>query len=81
MPYFRVLQLACLLCLQDKCFQYWPLEDSVTYGDYTVEIKGDTLCDTFSLRDLVLTYGQVGSRSIFSPPPPALAVDLMWIYK
>ncbi|XP_031417532.1 receptor-type tyrosine-protein phosphatase epsilon isoform X3 [Clupea harengus] len=43
---------------QDKCFQYWPLEDSVTYGDYTVEIKGDTLCDTFSLRDLVLTYGQ-----------------------
>ncbi|KAG7492666.1 hypothetical protein MATL_G00016670 [Megalops atlanticus] len=42
---------------QDKCFQYWPTEDSVTYGDYTVEIKSDTLCDTFSLRDLVLTYG------------------------
>ncbi|XDV44114.1 hypothetical protein PO909_012451 [Leuciscus waleckii] len=42
---------------QDKCFQYWPTEDSVTYGDFTVEIKGDTLCETFSLRDLVLTYG------------------------
>ncbi|XP_062858967.1 receptor-type tyrosine-protein phosphatase epsilon isoform X2 [Trichomycterus rosablanca] len=42
---------------QDKCFQYWPLEDSVKYGDYTVEIKADTQCDdTFSLRDLVLTY-------------------------
>ncbi|KAG7462996.1 hypothetical protein MATL_G00190700 [Megalops atlanticus] len=41
---------------QDKCFQYWPTEGSVTYGDYCVEIKGDTLCDTFSLRDLVLTY-------------------------
>uniref|UniRef100_A0A672LYA8 protein-tyrosine-phosphatase n=1 Tax=Sinocyclocheilus grahami TaxID=75366 RepID=A0A672LYA8_SINGR len=42
---------------QDKCFQYWPTEDSVTYGDFTVEMKGDTLCDTFSLRDLLLTYG------------------------
>ncbi|RXN07035.1 receptor-type tyrosine- phosphatase epsilon-like isoform X3 [Labeo rohita] len=41
----------------DKCFQYWPTEDSVTYGEFTVEIKGDTLCDTFSLRDLLLTYG------------------------
>uniref|UniRef100_A0A665VD19 Receptor-type tyrosine-protein phosphatase epsilon n=1 Tax=Echeneis naucrates TaxID=173247 RepID=A0A665VD19_ECHNA len=41
---------------QDKCCQYWPTEDSVTYGDYTVELKGDTLCDTFSLRDLVLTF-------------------------
>ncbi|XP_036402791.1 receptor-type tyrosine-protein phosphatase epsilon-like isoform X4 [Megalops cyprinoides] len=41
---------------QDKCFQYWPTEGSVTYGDYCVEMKGDTLCDTFSLRDLVLTY-------------------------
>ncbi|KAM9463054.1 receptor-type tyrosine-protein phosphatase epsilon isoform 1-T3 [Clarias gariepinus] len=42
---------------QDKCYQYWPTEDSVKYGDYTVEIKADTQCDdTFSLRDLVLTY-------------------------
>uniref|UniRef100_A0A8B9K3T0 protein-tyrosine-phosphatase n=1 Tax=Astyanax mexicanus TaxID=7994 RepID=A0A8B9K3T0_ASTMX len=42
---------------QDKCFQYWPTEDSVKYGDYSVEIKADTQCDeTFSLRDLVLTH-------------------------
>ncbi|PWA21538.1 hypothetical protein CCH79_00003185, partial [Gambusia affinis] len=41
---------------QDKCCQYWPTEDSATYGDYTVELKGDTLCETFSLRDLVLTF-------------------------
>ncbi|KAG5830895.1 hypothetical protein ANANG_G00298040 [Anguilla anguilla] len=41
---------------QDKCFQYWPAEGTVTHGDYAVEIKGDTLCDSFSLRDLVLTY-------------------------
>ncbi|XP_056432720.1 receptor-type tyrosine-protein phosphatase epsilon-like isoform X2 [Gadus chalcogrammus] len=42
---------------QDKCLKYWPSEESVTYGDYTVEIKADTLCDAFSLKDLVLTYG------------------------
>uniref|UniRef100_A0A8C4NQY7 Receptor-type tyrosine-protein phosphatase n=2 Tax=Dicentrarchus labrax TaxID=13489 RepID=A0A8C4NQY7_DICLA len=41
---------------QDKCYQYWPTEDTITHGDYTVELKGDTLCDTFSLRDLVLTF-------------------------
>ncbi|XP_015202502.1 receptor-type tyrosine-protein phosphatase epsilon isoform X2 [Lepisosteus oculatus] len=41
---------------QDKCFQYWPPEGSVTYSDYTVEIKGETLVDTFSVRDFVLTY-------------------------
>ncbi|XP_070980531.1 receptor-type tyrosine-protein phosphatase epsilon isoform X4 [Oncorhynchus clarkii lewisi] len=43
--------------IDDKCFQYWPTEDSVTYGDYTVEMKGSTVCDSFSVRDLVLTYG------------------------
>ncbi|KAJ8352198.1 hypothetical protein SKAU_G00236740 [Synaphobranchus kaupii] len=40
----------------DKCFQYWPAEGTVTHGDYAVEMKADTLCDSFSLRDLVLTY-------------------------
>lgn len=49
--------ISCVL--QDKCFQYWPSENSVTYGDFSVEIKGDTLCDTFSLKDLLLTYGPV----------------------
>ena len=49
-----------LFFFQDKCCQYWPTEESVTYGDYTVELKGDTLCDTFSLRDLVLTFVPVG---------------------
>lgn len=44
------------VCVQDKCCQYWPAEETATYGDYTVELKGDTLCDTFSLRDLVLTF-------------------------
>uniref|UniRef100_A0A8C1XNM3 Receptor-type tyrosine-protein phosphatase epsilon n=1 Tax=Cyprinus carpio TaxID=7962 RepID=A0A8C1XNM3_CYPCA len=47
---------------QDKCLQYWPTEVSVTYGDFTVEIKGDMLCDAFSLRDLLLTYGLVSAH-------------------
>uniref|UniRef100_A0A667Y855 Receptor-type tyrosine-protein phosphatase n=1 Tax=Myripristis murdjan TaxID=586833 RepID=A0A667Y855_9TELE len=41
---------------QEKCFQYWPSEGSVTFGDYTLELTGDTQCDTFTLKDLVLTY-------------------------
>ncbi|TKS85741.1 Receptor-type tyrosine-protein phosphatase epsilon [Collichthys lucidus] len=41
---------------QEKCFQYWPSEGSVTFGDYSVELTGDTLCETFTLKDMVLTY-------------------------
>uniref|UniRef100_A0A8D0ALM5 Receptor-type tyrosine-protein phosphatase epsilon n=1 Tax=Sander lucioperca TaxID=283035 RepID=A0A8D0ALM5_SANLU len=41
---------------QEKCFQYWPSEGSVTFGDYTVELTGDALCETFTLKDMVLTY-------------------------
>lgn len=44
---------------QEKCFQYWPLEGSVTFGDYTVELTGDTQCETFTLKDMVLTYRPV----------------------
>uniref|UniRef100_A0A8B9K6F4 protein-tyrosine-phosphatase n=1 Tax=Astyanax mexicanus TaxID=7994 RepID=A0A8B9K6F4_ASTMX len=41
---------------QEKCVPYWPAEGSVSFGEYSVELKRDTLCDTFSLRDLLLTY-------------------------
>ncbi|RXM36007.1 Receptor-type tyrosine-protein phosphatase epsilon [Acipenser ruthenus] len=41
---------------QDKCFQYWPSEGSVTHGDWTVEIKGDARCDTCSVRDFMLSF-------------------------
>ncbi|XP_028460041.1 receptor-type tyrosine-protein phosphatase epsilon [Perca flavescens] len=41
---------------QEKCFQYWPSEGSVTFGDYTVELTGDAQCETFTLKDMVLTY-------------------------
>ncbi|XP_041124661.1 receptor-type tyrosine-protein phosphatase epsilon-like isoform X3 [Polyodon spathula] len=41
---------------QDKCFQYWPSEGSVTHGDWTVEIKGDVRCDTCSVRDFMLSF-------------------------
>ncbi|XP_041117349.1 receptor-type tyrosine-protein phosphatase epsilon-like isoform X4 [Polyodon spathula] len=41
---------------QEKCFLYWPSEGSVTHGDWTVEIKGDVRCDTFSVRDFMLSF-------------------------
>ncbi|XP_028982815.1 receptor-type tyrosine-protein phosphatase epsilon-like isoform X2 [Betta splendens] len=41
---------------QEKCFQYWPSEGSVTFGDYTVELTGETPCETFTLKDMVVTH-------------------------
>uniref|UniRef100_A0A7N6A887 protein-tyrosine-phosphatase n=1 Tax=Anabas testudineus TaxID=64144 RepID=A0A7N6A887_ANATE len=41
---------------QEKCFQYWPSEGSIAFGDYTVELTGDTQCETFTLKDMVVTY-------------------------
>ncbi|XP_068113435.1 receptor-type tyrosine-protein phosphatase epsilon isoform X1 [Hyperolius riggenbachi] len=43
---------------QDKCCLYWPSEGSVTYGDITIESKGDRLLDTISIRDFVVTSSQ-----------------------
>ncbi|XP_061693781.1 receptor-type tyrosine-protein phosphatase epsilon-like [Syngnathoides biaculeatus] len=40
---------------QEKSFQYWPSEGSVAFGDYTVELSGDSRGETFTLKDLVLT--------------------------
>ncbi|XP_035185744.1 receptor-type tyrosine-protein phosphatase epsilon isoform X2 [Oxyura jamaicensis] len=43
---------------QEKCFQYWPSEGSVTHGDINVEIKNDSLLDAISVRDFIVTYNQ-----------------------
>ncbi|XP_064370450.1 receptor-type tyrosine-protein phosphatase epsilon isoform X1 [Dromaius novaehollandiae] len=43
---------------QEKCFQYWPSEGSVTHGEITVEIKNDSLLDAISVRDFIVTYNQ-----------------------
>ncbi|XP_053365745.1 protein tyrosine phosphatase receptor type Eb isoform X1 [Clarias gariepinus] len=41
---------------QEKCVRYWPAEGNIFFGEYNVELKRDTLYETFSLRDLMLTY-------------------------
>uniref|UniRef100_A0A8C2ISE1 protein-tyrosine-phosphatase n=1 Tax=Cyprinus carpio TaxID=7962 RepID=A0A8C2ISE1_CYPCA len=38
---------------QEKCVRYWPAEGSVSFGDYVLELKRDTLCETFSIRDML----------------------------
>ncbi|KAF5890933.1 receptor-type tyrosine-protein phosphatase epsilon-like, partial [Clarias magur] len=40
---------------QEKCVRYWPAEGNIFFGEYSVELKRDTLYETFSLRDLLLT--------------------------
>ncbi|KAK3563244.1 hypothetical protein QTP86_019356 [Hemibagrus guttatus] len=41
---------------QEKCVRYWPADGNISFGDYNVELKRDTLYETFSLRDLLLTF-------------------------
>ncbi|XP_028821049.1 receptor-type tyrosine-protein phosphatase epsilon-like isoform X2 [Denticeps clupeoides] len=41
---------------QEKCVQYWADEGSVCYGEFSVELTGEVECDSFSLRDLLLTH-------------------------
>uniref|UniRef100_A0A4W3JE48 Receptor-type tyrosine-protein phosphatase epsilon n=1 Tax=Callorhinchus milii TaxID=7868 RepID=A0A4W3JE48_CALMI len=40
---------------QEKCFQYWPSENTVTFENYTIELKTDNVSDAFSVRDFLLT--------------------------
>ncbi|KAM8781515.1 receptor-type tyrosine-protein phosphatase epsilon isoform 2-T2 [Rhynchonycteris naso] len=47
---------------QDKCYQYWPTEGSVTHGDIKIEIKSDTLSDAISIRDFLVTFSQPLAR-------------------
>uniref|UniRef100_A0A671MUZ4 protein-tyrosine-phosphatase n=1 Tax=Sinocyclocheilus anshuiensis TaxID=1608454 RepID=A0A671MUZ4_9TELE len=39
--------------IDEKCMRYWPAEGSVSFGDYVLETKRDTLCETFSIRDML----------------------------
>ncbi|ROL41585.1 Receptor-type tyrosine-protein phosphatase epsilon [Anabarilius grahami] len=41
---------------QEKCVRYWPAEGSVSFGEYVLELKRDALCETFSIRDMLLSY-------------------------
>ncbi|XP_053165227.1 receptor-type tyrosine-protein phosphatase epsilon isoform X7 [Hemicordylus capensis] len=43
---------------QEKCFQYWPSEGCVTYGEITIEIKSDSLVEAISIRDFLITHNQ-----------------------
>ncbi|XP_014323794.2 LOW QUALITY PROTEIN: receptor-type tyrosine-protein phosphatase epsilon-like, partial [Myotis lucifugus] len=47
---------------QDKCYQYWPTEGSVTHGDITIEIKSDALSEAISVRDFLVTCNQPQAR-------------------
>ncbi|XP_069095818.1 receptor-type tyrosine-protein phosphatase epsilon isoform X1 [Pleurodeles waltl] len=43
---------------QEKCSQYWPTELSVSHGEINIELKTDSLMDSISVRDLMVTYNQ-----------------------
>ncbi|XP_051838674.1 receptor-type tyrosine-protein phosphatase epsilon isoform X2 [Antechinus flavipes] len=43
---------------QEKCFQYWPADGSVTYGEINIELKSDTVSEAISVRDFLVTFNQ-----------------------
>ncbi|XP_074088272.1 receptor-type tyrosine-protein phosphatase epsilon isoform X2 [Macrotis lagotis] len=43
---------------QEKCFQYWPADGSVTHGEINIEIKSDTIAEAISVRDFLVTFNQ-----------------------
>lgn len=48
-----------LLFLQEKCAQYWPSDGLVSYGDITVELKKEEECESYTVRDLLVTNTRV----------------------
>ncbi|KAI1238090.1 hypothetical protein IHE44_0012802 [Lamprotornis superbus] len=42
-------------CSIEKCAQYWPSDGSVSYGDITVELKKEEECESYTVRDLLVT--------------------------
>uniref|UniRef100_G3UT10 Receptor-type tyrosine-protein phosphatase alpha n=2 Tax=Meleagris gallopavo TaxID=9103 RepID=G3UT10_MELGA len=40
---------------QEKCAQYWPSDGSVSYGDINVELKKEEECESYTVRDLLVT--------------------------
>nr|XP_006139274.1 receptor-type tyrosine-protein phosphatase alpha isoform X1 [Pelodiscus sinensis] len=40
---------------QEKCAQYWPSDGCVCYGDITMELKKEEECESYTVRDLLVT--------------------------
>uniref|UniRef100_A0A8C2T6V1 Receptor-type tyrosine-protein phosphatase alpha n=1 Tax=Coturnix japonica TaxID=93934 RepID=A0A8C2T6V1_COTJA len=47
---------------QEKCAQYWPSDGSVSYGDINVELKKEEECESYTVRDLLVTNTRVRIR-------------------
>lgn len=47
------------LSFQEKCAQYWPSDGLVSYGDITVELKKEEECESYTVRDLLVTNTRV----------------------
>ncbi|XP_073199035.1 receptor-type tyrosine-protein phosphatase alpha isoform X3 [Lepidochelys kempii] len=41
--------------IDEKCAQYWPSDGSVSYGDITMELKKEEECESYTVRDLLVT--------------------------
>lgn len=63
---FKAARKMCVFTLsplailsQEKCAQYWPSDGSVSYGDINVELKKEEECESYTVRDLLVTNTRV----------------------
>lgn len=63
---FKAVKKMCIFTLsplaifsQEKCAQYWPSDGSVSYGDINVELKKEEECESYTVRDLLVTNTRV----------------------
>lgn len=56
------------LSFQEKCAQYWPSDGVVSYGDITVELKKEEECESYTVRDLLVTNTRVRWLGGVAPP-------------
>lgn len=74
LPHLILAPVLSYLSLQEKCAQYWPSDGLVSYGDITVELKKEEECESYTVRDLLVTNTRV--RCVVGGAPPTGKAEL-----
>lgn len=61
-----------ILLLQEKCGQYWPSDGVVVYGDTSIELKREDECESYTVRDLLVTNNRVRKHLVKPEDVPPL---------
>lgn len=48
--------------------QYWPSEGTMSFGDITMELKKEEECESYTVRDLLVTNTRVRTSEVTKYP-------------